>query len=83
MRKILLSSAVLIALSRAVAPANFDWSQEGVQTAQIYDQGFRADGGVFAAIAALELQYQVKYGGGHKPRFSSQQIIDCMPNFNG
>jgi len=69
-----------LVLAKATAPVNFDWSQEGVQAAQIYDQGFRADGGLFAAVSALELHYQVKYGGGHKPRFSSQQIIDCMQN---
>lgn len=73
---LLLLSVVAVS---STAPPNFDWRSEGVQTSAIYDQGFKAEAGVFAAVTALELNYQVKYGKkGGKPQFSTQQVFDCL-----
>jgi hypothetical protein len=45
----------------AQVPDEWDWRRNGVFS-RVLDQGFQGNGAVFAAIAAIEQNYKVKYG---------------------
>jgi len=66
----------VIEASREDLPESLDWEAQGVLN-PVRDQGQCGSCYSFAAVAAIEAAYAIKYSQKPPPQFSEQQLVDC------